>query len=329
MAFCSVALIAVLPVSSANAGQFCSLYDAYPEVENIEIVDGNVNLRLGDYFNTDSGQYVALSQTTDGAWEVSFQPDDQWQAPTESACDSRMAPPIDTEWLERHLAYEDSERSPFNQAYAACLTVNGDLWAGTSFYGGEGLWGAGGLVRKNLDTGEYRYFRPYSLVGASINHMEYFGGQLWIGTTHHGECTGPEDGFGVTRFDLRMKEPRDREVNEVCGFAIRKMIKHDNQLWIATDLGVSVGQEDLNGEVEWQNYVPDIENEQVLRPVECDQLYKELLKSSRLASATGFDMGYGFEDLWRKLNGRPGFKTKYLRELHGHPDSTTYPRDNE
>ena len=108
---------------------------------------------------------------------------------------------------------------------------------------------------------------------------------------------------------------------EICGFAVRGMVEHDGQLWVATDLGLSVGTEQDEGTVAWTNYVPDLEHELLMRPVACYDLYEELLRSPRIATDFGFDMGYAFEDFWRRLSSlRHEFVRDYLRKLHGHPN---------
>lgn len=305
--------------NTAIAGWPCSLSHAYPEISNLTVLDGSVVATLGDYFRTDRDSPIVLRQLENGGWAISDDEHAVTKTTTLSACDGQMTPPLDEYWLRTRKDF-DRTKDYFEQEIGACTTDGAALWGGTSFYGGEGYWGVGALIRKDLESGEYRYYQDLHLQPYSTSHLAYFARKLWIGTTHHGECSGPEPGFGVMRFDLR-HEVAVRKAPEICGFAVRSMIVHDDKLWIATDLGLSIGQALPNGDVEWQNYLPDLDDELLMRPVECDALYEELLRSPRIVTDTAFDMGYAFEDLWARLYDlRPEFVTQYLRKLHNHPE---------
>ena len=314
----ALALVLVLQAYAASAASPCSFDSAYPEVSGIELVDGAIEVTLGAYFSDAYVERRVYRLAADGDWQP--RPDrniftDRFVA---ESCPADMDPPLDENWL-RNWTRWTPEDGHFEQSMGACTSDGRALWGGTSFYGGEGYWGVGALVRKDLATGRYRYYHSVYLKRYSINHLAVFGNNLWIGTTHHGECTGPEPGFGVFRFSLRELE-YVRAVPDVCGFATRGMLVHDDRLWIATDLGLSIGRIGENGKVVWQNYVPDPDSDEPMRKVECDALYKELLQSERFATDFDFFMGFAFEDFWRRLRElRPAFTATYLRELHGHP----------
>lgn len=312
-----VGLLSCLLSPLANAGWFCSISHAYPQVRSINIVEGQVFVTLGEYFSREPKVPVVLKQSDTGSWERVAD-----EAPVEntrvSSCGGNMNPPIDENWL---LNWTDFERSRdyFAQEIGACAADGRALWAGSSFYGGEGYWGVGTLIRKDSESGNYNYIHDLNLQPYSTSHLEFFAKQLWIGTTHHGECGGSENGYGVMRFDLRTQYTV-RPVPEICGFATREMRIHENQLWIATDLGLSVGKANADGQVDWQNFLPDLDDDKLMRPISCDALYEELLRSPKLATDTAFDMGYGFEDFWQRLQKlRPEFARSYMRKLHGHP----------
>jgi hypothetical protein len=89
-------------------------------------------------------------------------------------------------------------------------------------------------------------------------------------------------------------------------------------LWVASDLGLARAQGAESGPVVWQNFVPDLNDERLMRPVACDALYEELLRSPILATTRGFDLGYAFEEFWNTLSKvRPAFVSRYPRRLHG------------
>ncbi len=301
----------------ANAGWPCSISHAYPQVRSINIVEGQIAITLGEYFSSDVETLVVLMQSGTGGW-VRIRDDAPIVNTQASSCGDSMNPPIDENWLLNRTDFARS-RDYFEQEIGACTTDGRALWAGSSFYGGDGYWGVGTLIRKDLNSGRYNYVHDLNLQPYSTSHLEFFAKQLWIGTTHHGECGGLENGYGIMRFDLRTQYTV-RPVPEICGFAVRGMLVHEKQLWIATDLGLSVGKENSDGQVDWRNYLPDLDDKKLMRSMTCDALYEELLRSSRLATDTAFDMGYGFEDFWQRLQKlRPEFARSYFRKLHGHP----------
>ena len=172
-------------------------------------------------------------------------------------------------------------------------------------------------MRQDLASGRFEYHRPYTLLNYSVSTIQYFDGRLWLGRTQHGECVGPEPGFGLSYYD----EARDslRDVPGVCGFAIRSMSVFRGDLWVASDLGLARGRIAESGPVVWQNFVPDLDDHRLMRPVICDAFYEELLRSPDMAADTAFDRGYAFEEFWKTLSKvRPTFVSRYLRRLHGH-----------
>ena len=306
----------------ANAGRFCSINHAYPEVTHLDVVDGQLVASLGDYFRTKPPPEpwpIQLVLDDNDEWTRADRPVPTTFTPPHFR-EQCMEAPLDIQWLKYHYV-DPSPANGFEQEINVCTTHGNDSWGGISFYGGEGGWGIGGLVRKDLTTDEVEYHRPPALEDYSVSEIQYYDDQLWIGTTFNGECTGPKNGFGLKRYDLAWGEEHNiiRDVPEVCGFAVRKFAVFDGDLWVATDLGLARSTRTRKGKLKWQNYVPDLSEERKMRPVECADLYEELLRSPRIATDTAFDMGFAFEDLWHQLSDlRPGFASQYLRRLHEH-----------
>ncbi len=306
----------------ASAGWLCSMNHAYPEVTHLDVVDGQLVATLGDYFATkppSEPRPIQLLLGDGDEWTradrlmpTAFTPPHQREQ-----C---MEAPLDVKWLKYY--YDDPDpANGFEQKINVCTTHGNVIWGGISFYGDESGWGIGGLVRKDLTTENVEYHRPEVLREYSVSEIQYYDDQLWIGTTFNGECSGPQNGFGLKRYDLAWSKEHNivRDVPEICGFAVRKFAVFDGDLWVATDLGLARSTKPLEGKLKWQNYVPDLSDERKMRPVECADLYEELLRSRRIATDTAFDMGYAFEDFWGRLTDlRPGFTSQYLRRLHEH-----------
>jgi hypothetical protein len=229
-----------------------------------------------------------------------------------------MTPPINQDWLT--YAYGRPADGDFDQEITTCA-VDGEVrWGGISYYAAEGAWGVGGLVRERVGSGTYEYLRPDALRNLSVSTLIHFGGEMLLGTTVHSECAGPESGFGVRRYHPDANHVS--HVTEVCGFAVRDFAIVGDQLWVATELGLARARRAGSG-LEWQNFLPAPEDVDAMRPVECDTLYEELLRSPRLATDTSFDMGYAFEDFLGRLGElRPEFVARYMRRLLGHQPAT-------
>lgn len=304
--------------STSFAGFQCGIDKAYPEVTSLNVVDGQVEIVLGAYFSDEYLVRPVYRLLPDGQWTRLDDVEVTYFTGEPQGCDADMNPPLDEDWLQHNTKWAPDDLD-FQQQIDACVTDGEQVWAGTSFYAAEGLWGVGAIVRKDSTSGRYHYFHSLKLKPYSTNHIARFGEQLFIGTTHRGECAGPAPGYGVMRFDFSRDYVYD--VTKVCGFATRAMLEHDDKLWIATDLGLSVGGLDDEGNVRWENFVPDPKYENLMRPVNCYDLYKELLQSERLASDYSMDIGFAFEDFWQRLQRlRREFVVQYLRELHGHPE---------
>lgn len=129
---------------------------------------------------------------------------------------------------------------------------------------------------------------------------------------------GPPSGTGLKQlvFHNHSRSYRVKEVPEVCGFAIRDFQEFDGSLWVATELGLSrLTQRDG---LQWTNDVPDLSDPMLMRQVECDDLFAELLSSKKFAETEGFDLGFAFDVFWERLSDLwPEFVRRYLRELHG------------
>lgn len=332
--FVLLTIILLAYASPTSAGWPCSIDHAYPEVSALSIDDGKLVAILGTHFFNRkekieiSGQihevfvreYPRLVMSTNGQWEMVgvVNQTETWNGRGKQCIEAPLDPEAAWRSIRLDTPLERAQGDWFDQSVLSCASDGQYNWGGISFYGAEGGWGVGGLVKQHIETGETEYIRPRKLVRASTGPLAYFAGELWFGQTWFGECGGPSPGTGLKRltFNKYSKRYGVEEVPEVCGFAIRDFQEFDGALWIATELGLSRLIED-NG-LNWTNYVPDLADPSLMREVECSALYAELLSSKKFAETEGFDIGNAFDVFWERLSElRPGFVQQYLRELHG------------
>jgi hypothetical protein len=325
--------LALFYAASASAGWPCSIDHAYPEVSSLDVENGKLVATLGTHFFSRkekveiSGtvhevyvrEFPRLIMSATGDWErldVVNRVDD-WYGTGKQCIETTPDPQAAKEFRQSPYVGE-SEYDWYNESIQSCASDGEYNWGGITFYDSEGGWGAGGFVRQHLETAAIEYVRPRELLTRSTGPLAYFAGELWFGQTFLAECAGPPSGTGLKQlvFHDYSESYRVKEVPEVCGFAIRDFQEFEGELWVATELGLSrlTEQDGLR----WTNFVPDMSGSSLVREVQCDDLYAELLSSKTFAGTEGFDLGYAFDDFWERLSElRPEFVRQHLRELHG------------
>ncbi len=340
----SIRLVAILTISIPSmtwAGWPCSIDHGYPEVSDIAVTEQGVVLLLGSYFHNyqQSDREPVQLISTGGEWQRLEKPVVMPATTRNADCPVKSKIPTGQELADWY--WRGAPRSPdsnFGQELVGCVEFGDETWSGTSWYGGEGSWGVGGLIGYNASTHQTDGRYLWGLNEYSVSHLELFDEQLWIGTTYRGECGGPAPGFGITRYPLVKGKPFPYEVVDptitipprgtqawdeprICGFAARDMLIIDGDLWVATELGLSVVQLE-EGELVFHNYVPDLTSDSLMREVSCDELYTELLESPRSITDEGFDLGVMFDRFWARLSKHRGeYTRRHLRRLHGHDDA--------
>ena len=195
--------------SQATAGWACSIDYAYPEVSELRVENGKLVVVLGTYFATRIEKGAALHP------HLELEGVDRWARVSETAppkygyleAAECMDVPDDTIGAWNALNTQsaatdpppDTDYSWFNQNINSCATDGEVIWGGISFYGAEGGWGAGGIVRKDVQTDEVVFLRPYELLHLSVEPLHYYAGELWFGANSSGECGGPASGVGLRR----------------------------------------------------------------------------------------------------------------------------------
>jgi len=244
---------------------------AFPEVSELRVENGELVAVLGAYFaersNVGSGErpeyrttHPRLAMSAGGEWRRAGDGGypEFWFATGKQCMDAPLDPEAAWPYSDQSSPYDPAWDAEFNQVIVSCTDDGVSRWGGITYYGDEGAWDVGGLVRKNIESGAVEFIRSAQMNKSSIGPIAYFAGRLWLGTAWFGECSGPPGGSGLKY--LKYWEYSDiyalEEVPEVCGFAIRDFQEFRDALWVATDLGISklTNAEDLR----WDSFVPDL-----------------------------------------------------------------------
>lgn len=163
-----------------------------------------------------------------------------------------------------------------DQDYGACARRDGSIWFGISYYEGEGSTGTGGIGRYDQKTGRTEIRRPEVFRGSSITQLIYDGEYLWLGTAGNYECTGTPPTLGLVRYDWKTGRALTFLDGDdgPCGLLVNGFVQLGDDLWIATDLGLSNWNRKTS---KWRNYVPDPSASLPMRETSCPDLYRHLI----------------------------------------------------
>jgi hypothetical protein len=152
---------------------------------------------------------------------------------------------------------------------------NGYLWFGTEWYGGEGSWGTGGFGRRRDGSGPVEARWPAEVRRSSITAVEWDGRWLWAGTEYSGEY-GAYPTQGLVRYEWGSGafEEVTRAGYGPCGFLPTSILRVGDELWIGSELGLSIHREK---DGTWSHFVPDLADARLMRPTTCEALYAEVL----------------------------------------------------
>ena len=253
-----------------------SCYDEekLPAVSRLEVSEKEVIAYLGG---------SAISDDGNSAKAVSFSPVKGWQRIGARPCERCDLPKYSCgKWKGQIvLSTADVSTIPNNGHWCntennitSCQQKDGAVWFSISYYDGEGCGGVGGFGRKKGDAIEYRW--PKELRDSSVGPILYDGGRIWAGTYHSYECTGEVAAKGLVVYDWRNNTLKTfvGGNNGPCGAIVHDLLLHDDKIWVATDLGLSI----FNKKTEiWKNLAPGKAGEPAMSEVHCDALYNSVL----------------------------------------------------
>ncbi len=167
------------------------------------------------------------------------------------------------------------------QKVSACARDGDTTWIALGFYSGEGVTGVGGIGRYDSTSRQLEVHRPEAIRRASATSIAVFGEMVWVGTTGFHECVGYPPKAGLIQYKWgSLNKTANQFIGgpEVCGFVVHDMLRIEDKLWVATDLGLTEitdpGGLFPSG---FRNFVPDSKAPNRVREVTCEDLYDELL----------------------------------------------------
>jgi len=153
----------------------------------------------------------------------------------------------------------------------SCIEDGAWTYFGIHFYESEGVVGSGGIGRFNPDSKSVEVRRPKALRPFSVRKMVKRDGVLWLATEDFNEGSrGPA--LGLVRFDWDQDrlEKFSGEAQGPCGFWVNDLLLTPDELWVATELGIS-RYHFANGR--WRHFVPVAPDSQQLRETTCREIY--------------------------------------------------------
>ncbi len=288
----------------AIAAFVCYRETLYPSVAKLENTDQGLRAYLVDRFSAETpGKQPTLRYSEDTGW-VQDTP-----APCQGyECEMEIGhekSPIPLPTLSREEAVrlrpELKDATDVEQEVGAWTGYGRWLWFGIRFYEGEGTAGVGGIGRFDLKTQKIEIRRPRLLQDTSINHILHDGHALWLGTTGYYECLGLPPTLGLVRYDWqtdRIETFGDKPLGQgPCGFVIHGLALRKNDLWVATDLGLSK-RHGTSGA--WEHVVPNLHASPPMRPTTCASLYRDLLRNFPKTPSPDFE-GSSYQQLFGTL----------------------------
>jgi hypothetical protein len=164
-------------------------------------------------------------------------------------------------------------------------------WFGVNFYGGEGFIGMGGIGRFDRKTAQLEVRRPVELATYGVKRVVRGGDWIWAATTANTEGGGAPPALGLIRYnwlDGRLESFLDSEEG-MCGFVIYDLLRAEDNVWVATDVGLSRWNE---SEEIWYNYLPLLGGAMSVPEVKCDAVYRQLLRNLPKEDEAYYEMTY-------------------------------------
>ena len=200
----------------------------------------------------------------------------------------------------RYQRYTSGPDFRLDQTISSCHNTAEYKLFGLGFYEGEDTHGYGGIAKFNPVSGKLEIARHRSLAKNSINSIIEFNGHIFAGTTGFYECHGMPPTSGLLLYDWDQEKVSFAR-REICGGVIHDMAVWNDDLWIATDMGLSKGTRPDDAAKAnrpwaygWQNYIPAKNPDDGLIEVQCKQLYEDLLLDMPQSSEQGIESAIDF-----------------------------------
>jgi hypothetical protein len=285
----------------ATAIGVCDDEGRLPSVLWIDTVENDIRFWLGGmYLTREWNAPHLLIKQEGGSWVNVRAKTSLEEARKPTTCEGKIPPaPRTAEEESLESAREKYDIGVRLEHPWSCVQQGPTLWFGLGYYQGEGFYGVGGVGRFDLSTKKREVRRLNLLRSSGVSSLAWDGRNLWIGTRAPGsEHMVTAVAEGLVKYDWSRDEAtvfRDTEEGP-CGFVPNALLWRDEQLWVATDLGIDRFDSKEN---RWRHYVPSNEGRGV-RETTCLAHYRELLERLQRESNPTFLEPYQCRYLFKK-----------------------------
>ncbi len=314
----------LLCISPVWAVVLCYDDKYYPSVTRLEQTQTGFVAHLGGrYLSTDSNVSSPLFK-----WpKLIYTQKDRWEKVGMESCSGYEClvrkdpgrvdvPPVALSYEEAVVLRPEFKdyKYEIEQKITAWTDRTGMIWFGIGFYSGEGTTGVGGIGRYDPKTKKMEVRRPMLIRDSSVRPVLYDGKYLWFGTFGAYECIGSTPMHGLVRYEWdtdRIETFKGKE-DGPCGFIINDLLLQGDDLWVATDLGLSRLNRKLK---KWDHYLPDPDAITPMRQTTCAKLYTGLLDTLPKKSDTNLDFEGAYIQQFNSLaHFRPDFLRGYVKK---------------
>lgn len=292
--FYFIILLSFFLMVELEASFSCYSEDKYPATHFLGLTKDKLPriALVGKDINWDSKSAPIFEQTKTGwvaAGEKSCHP--SWKCLMSSKKNCAVAIPEIKMTIKEALATRELENVPLSieQKVSTCVQNGDDVYFGIEFYEGEGVDGVGGLGKYNTKTKEMEIRRLLPLKDTSVTNIVLDGTDLWISASSHYECTGLVPNVPLIRYNWDKNYIYNLKESDInfCGFNVHDMYYENNKLYIASDMGLTIGHREKidygDGAVsyEWRkpfkHYISDAKDPDKVVWTTCAGLYDKIL----------------------------------------------------
>jgi hypothetical protein len=140
-----------------------------------------------------------------------------------------------------------------------CADTPAFIYVGLGFYDGEGIAGQGGLLRIDKHSHHVEQRTLPLLDRVSVNSIVAKDAEVWFGTTTYQECSGTPFVHGLIHYNWETGDLQTYEGSDdgPIGFVIHDLRLDQRGLWVATDLGLSLLDQQTH---RWRHWLPEEKN---------------------------------------------------------------------
>ena len=289
-----IILLSFLFMTESMASSVCYSEASYPAVHFLGVTENKLPrvALVGKDINWETNKAPIIEQTKTGwvaAGEKLCHP--SWKCLMSSKKNCTVAIPEIKMTINEVMGLRKLQDKPeaIEQKVSVCSQNGDEVYFGIEFYEGEGIEGVGGIGKYNIKTKEMEIRRLSPLRNTSVTNLVFDGTDLWVSASSNYECEGRVPDVPLMRYNWNKNyiyNTKESDIN-FCGFNVHDMYYENNKLYIASDMGLSIGQREKvdygDGPVsyEWRvpfkHYASDNKDSDNIVWTTCAALYDEIL----------------------------------------------------